>query len=74
MATTLSTRMRETTACTTRLDMFRAPSDKKAEIIRGKLLLKGLYGCELGPINETTMRSFKAATATCLAYNTSKRS
>ena len=74
VATTLTKRMTDTTTSMTRLDMFKASYEKKAAIIRGKLLPKGIYGCELGPINETAMRGFRAATATCLTYNTSRRS
>ena len=74
VATTLTNRMTDATPSITRLDMFKAPYEKKTAIIRAKLLPKGLYGCELGPINETAMRGFRAATATCLTYNTSRRS
>ena len=74
VAATLARRIVETTTSLTRLDMFKAPSDKQIAIIRGKLLPKGLYGCELGPINETAMRGFRAATATSMTYSTTRRS
>ena len=64
VAPTLTRRMLETTAGIGRLDMFQAPYEKKAAIIRAKMPPKGLYGCELGPINETAMRGFRTATAT----------
>ena len=66
--------MVETTTSVVRLDMFKAPFAKKVAVIRAKLLPKGLYGCELGPINESAMQTFRAATADCMTYNTTRRS
>ena len=66
--------MIETTTSMVRLDMFKAPYAKKVAIIRAKLLPKGLYGCELGPINESAMQASRAATANCMTYSSMRRS
>ena len=57
-----------------RLDRHRPPYEKKEKIVRAKILPKGLYGCELAPVNETAMRSFRSAVASCLTYVTKRRS
>ena len=57
-----------------RLDYVKAPYEKKEKVIRGKLLPKGLFGCESTPINETAMQKFRTAIATALTFATSKRS
>ena len=43
-------------------------------MIRPKLIPKGVFGCELAPINEAAMRTFRAAIVSCLTFATSKRS
>lgn len=72
VATTSTRSMAETTPSMNRLDMAKAPYEK--EVARGKLLPKGLYGCELGPISEIAMRGFRTATANAMTYSTSRRS
>ena len=71
--TTLSERLREAAESTDKLNFFRAPYEKKEKIIRSKLIPKGLFGCELGPINETAMRVFRTAVASCLTFVTTRR-
>ena len=73
VGTTLTERMRQATKSTERLDMFNAPYDKKEAIIRTKMLPKGLYGCELAPVNEAAMRAFRTATAACLTFSTAQK-
>ena len=38
------------------------------------MIPKGLFGCELAPINEAAMRTFRAAIVSCLTYVTNRRS
>ena len=57
---TLTTKMRETTRSVIRLGKMKAPYARTAVVIRTKVLPKGLYGCETAPVNESTMRTFRA--------------
>ena len=55
--TTLTSRMRTTTRATIRLGRIKAPYERKTEIIRAKMLPKGLYGCETTLVNDAELRS-----------------
>ena len=56
------------------MDRHRDPYEKKEKIARAKILPKGIYGCELAPISEAGMRTFRSAVAYCLTYFTKRRS
>ena len=55
IATTLTGRMRKTASVADKLKYRKAPYTKKAQIVRGKLLTKALYGCALAPANEAAL-------------------
>ena len=61
------------TRATERLGRLKAPYEKKTKVIRVKMLPKGLYGCEMAPVHEHALRSFRSATADALAYTTKQR-
>ena len=74
VGTTLTSRMRETTKSVIRFGKMKAPYEKKAAVIRTKLLPKGLYGCETAPVNESAMRTFRSEVANAVTYVTKRRS
>ena len=74
VGTTLTERMQKTTRAAERLDRWKAPYDKKAAVIRTKLLPKAIYGCECAPVNETGLRTLRTAFAKALTFVTSRRS
>ena len=72
--TTLSDRIRATANSVERLDRYSATYERKTAVVRGKMLPKELYGCEISPINETAMRSLRTAIVNCITFVTSRRS
>ena len=72
--TTLTTRMRETAASMKSLDHMNAPYDMKEQVIRAKMVPKGLYGCETAPINEAAILKLSSTIANALTYTTKRRS
>ena len=42
--------------------------------MRSKLLTKGLYGCEIAPVNESAMSSMRSSFVDCLTNTTTRRS
>ena len=71
---TLTKRMEETAREVESLNKVKAPYQTKAKIIRAAKLPKGLYGCEVSPINETALRSFRTSITRALTYTTEQRS
>ena len=53
--------------------MHKAPYDKKAAVIKGKLNPAALYGCDTTPANEAALRSYRAAVVDTVAYTTRRR-
>ena len=47
--TTLTQRMTNTTGSVQKLDMMKAPYEKKEKVIRAKMLPMALFGCETSP-------------------------
>ena len=72
--TTLTKRLEETAKEVESLNRAKAPYPTKAKIIRAAKLPKGLYGCEVSPINESALRTFRTAITKTLTYTTDQRS
>ena len=74
VGTTLTQRMIKMTTKTNALNMHKADYDKKAAIIRGKLIPAAIYGCETAPVNEAALRGLRTSIVDTLAYTTKRRS
>ena len=72
--TTLTRRMENAAKEVETLNKAKAPYEKKATIIRSAKIPKGLYGCEVAPINETALRTLRSAITRTLTYTTEQRS
>ena len=51
-----------------------SPYGKKVQAIRSRKLPRGLFGCEVAPVNEAALRTFRSAIASALTFTTARRS
>ena len=74
VGTTLTERLWKTAGAAEKLRYIKALYERKAAVVRAKLLPMGLFGCEVAPINEAAMRTLRSSIVNVLTFTTSKRS
>ena len=66
--------MQETTNDIERLNRAKAPYEVNTKVVRCAKLLEALYGFEVAPANEYSLRTPRTSISKTIAYTTSQRS